>query len=248
MVEITNRSGSINWNRARTDAKVNGIKNRILIMNEEINDAPATTHQTPLKSSNQSILWCEKPVYESRRVARISLVDADAPIRSVLATLIKSESAKIDSVWFPHEDSFRTNSLIPLPDLTPWARIRGGPSTHDCSVPLIPATIPQTEAMIANHRPWPHSGSVSDSGSIRLQTKIDRAMNTPPTPETKFGARDECPIIERTCIIVAVNRIIPDIISIIVATYPALCQSAYSPHCSSFCEEVAPSCDSIQSS
>ena len=70
----------------------------MLIMNDEINDAPATTHQTPLKSSNQSILWCEKPVYESRRVASISLVDADAPIRSVLATLIKSESAKIDRV------------------------------------------------------------------------------------------------------------------------------------------------------
>ena len=112
----------------------------------------------------------------------------------------------------------------------------------------MPATIPQTDAMIANHRPWPHSGSVSGSGIIKLQTKIDKAMKTPPPPDTKLGRRELCPIIERTCIIVAANKTIPESISIMVVTYPALCQSAIFPHSSSFSEDVAPSIDSMQSS
>ena len=83
----------------------------------------------------------------------MSLIAGDAPIRSILATRIKSESTKIDNVWLPQDDSFRTNSLMPLPDLTPCARILGGPSIHDCSVPLVPATMPEMEATIASHSP-----------------------------------------------------------------------------------------------
>ena len=55
-VEITNLSGSINCSNTSTADMKNGIKNKVLIMNVEINDAPATTHQTPLKSSSQSNL------------------------------------------------------------------------------------------------------------------------------------------------------------------------------------------------
>ena len=55
-VDTTNLSGSMSCKRARIAAIEKGIKNKVLIMNEEINDAPQTTHHKPLKSSNQSNL------------------------------------------------------------------------------------------------------------------------------------------------------------------------------------------------
>ena len=118
----------------------------------------------------------------------MSSTDGLAPIRLILATLIKSESTRIDSALSPQEDSFRTNSFMSVPDLTPCARIRLGPSIQDCKTPLNPATKPQVAAIVTIHKPCPQSSSKSVSGSIIHQTRIEMPTKIPPIAEIRFDA------------------------------------------------------------
>ena len=129
-------------------------------------------------------------------------------------------------MWSPHEDSFNTNSFISVPDLTPLARILGGPSTHDCRVPLNPATKAHDADNSASHKPWPQSGSASVSGSMTDQTKTDIPTKIPEPEESKLGSLEECPIIARTWNTVATSSDIDPTTSMIVATNPALWLSA----------------------
>ena len=114
------------------------------------------------------------------------MVTDEAPTRSTFTTRINSESTNIERERSPQEDSFKTNSVISVPLLTPLARILGGPSIHDWIVPLNPATRPAAAATNVIHTPWPHSSSLSVSGNIRSQTSTDNPTQIPAIAEIKL--------------------------------------------------------------
>ena len=126
----------------------------------------------------------------------------------------------------------RTNSDIPVPDLTPCALILGGPSIHDWILPLRPAINAEVADISAIHKPWPQSGSVSVSGINRYQTSTDKPTHIPAIPDKIFAGLELEPIIDLTCITVAANSSIAPTISIIVAMKPALWESDDAAHIS----------------